>query len=139
MEQFVCLSALPGSRVITEIFIDHGANGGNGALVIELASRCKIVVADHGQDCCENRYLTSSDDPKHLLGESLMRIRVVDAPSLPSTCGDVHEVQFLEVSTDRDTVILETHNEHNGYYGGFSLKANCFGSTGALITRHSLT
>lgn len=59
MEQIVCLSALSCSRVITEILIDHGANGDNRALVIGLASGCKLVVADYGQDCFENQHLMS--------------------------------------------------------------------------------
>jgi hypothetical protein len=33
----------------------------------------------------------------------------------------VHEVQFLRVSTDAGTIVCETHNEHNGYYGGFNV------------------
>jgi hypothetical protein len=30
-----------------------------------------------------------------------------------------NEVQFLRIHAEDETVVFETHNEHNGYYGGF--------------------
>ena len=37
--------------------------------------------------------------------------------------GGVHEVQFLNIETSLGIITFETHNEHNGYYGGFYIKA----------------
>jgi hypothetical protein len=34
----------------------------------------------------------------------------------------VHEVAFLEVTTDRGVFQMKNHNEHNGYYGGFLIR-----------------
>jgi hypothetical protein len=58
---------------------------------------------------------------------------------LDSACNDVaHEVEFLEVLTDRDMVTFEAHNEHNGYYGGFWLKATVIDPSGKIAESHSL-
>ena len=35
---------------------------------------------------------------------------------------DCHEVQFLEVKTSKGSFTMSSHNEHNGYYGGFSIE-----------------
>jgi hypothetical protein len=45
-------------------------------------------------------------------------MRLQDASERPDEYG-IHEVQFLIVDTDRGSFTCETHNEHNGYYGGF--------------------
>ena len=37
--------------------------------------------------------------------------------------GDDHEVAFLGIYTTKGVIVCQTHNEHNGYYGGFSLDA----------------
>jgi hypothetical protein len=36
---------------------------------------------------------------------------------------DVHEVQFLVVTTSKGAITVATHVVHNGYYGGFSIDA----------------
>jgi hypothetical protein len=79
-----------------------------------------IVLADRGQDCCETRYMTCDDDLQSFTGARLVGVEVADAPSIDAG-GEVHEVQFLRVSTDAGTIVCETHNEHNGYYGGFNV------------------
>ena len=34
---------------------------------------------------------------------------------------ETHEVQFLEIKTSKGIFTMSTHNEHNGYYGGFAI------------------
>lgn len=80
-----------------------------------------ISFADHGQDCCEHRYMTCSDDLQSFTGSLFVGWEVLDAPSVDSG-GEEHEVQFLHIRTDGGTIVCETHNEHNGYYGGFSVE-----------------
>ena len=36
---------------------------------------------------------------------------------------DVHEIQFLDVKTDKGIFQMANNNEHNGYYGGFLIEA----------------
>ena len=43
-----------------------------------------------------------------------------EAPNEPDEYGD-HEVQFLLVNTSIGTFTVASHNEHNGYYGGFDI------------------
>ena len=41
----------------------------------------------------------------------------------PDDIGEKHEVQFLEIKTDRGVLTMANHNEHNGWYGGFWIVA----------------
>jgi hypothetical protein len=45
-------------------------------------------------------------------------MRLMDVDNRPHDY-DVHEVQFLIVDTDKGSFTCESHNVHNGYYGGF--------------------
>ncbi len=79
-----------------------------------------IRVWDDGQSCCETRYLHSDDKPQDFIGATLVDFTLQDAPDREGGY-DTHEVQFLRVVTDRGTFTVETHNEHNGWYGGFAV------------------
>jgi hypothetical protein len=79
---------------------------------------------DAGQSCCEHRYMRTDDDLSHFVGATFTGAEIKDAPS-PRKEGDwdsEHEVQFLEIHTDRGSFTMASHNEHNGYYGGFELR-----------------
>lgn len=80
-----------------------------------------IVIWDDGQSCCEHRYMTTDDDLRAFVGATLTSIELRDAPSKEDEWGE-HEVQFLLVNTSLGTFTMETHNEHNGYYGGFLVR-----------------
>lgn len=90
----------------------------NDVLRFEFEDESKIQISDEGQSCCEHRYMTSDDDLQYFVGSTLVGGEIKDAPSIPDEYGD-HEVQFLEIKTDRGSFVCQTHNEHNGYYGGF--------------------
>jgi hypothetical protein len=77
---------------------------------------------DDGQSCCEARYMTTDDDLSDLVGQSLVSIESVEAEPLEDKYGDTHEQAFVKIQGDRSAITLVTHNEHNGYYGGFSLR-----------------
>lgn len=83
--------------------------------------KTQIYVVDDGQSCCEMRYMTTDDDLKAFVGAKLLGLETKDAPYAEATCDedDVHEVQFLEIQTNKGVFTMATHNEHNGYYGGF--------------------
>ena len=79
-----------------------------------------IKIWDDGQSCCEHRYITCDDDVKDLIGGTLVNIESKE-------CGEkeddweTHEWCFVEVGTNKLSIVMTTHNEHNGYYGGFGL------------------
>jgi hypothetical protein len=77
-----------------------------------------IHIWDNGQSCCESRYISSDDDISKLVGKTLKSIDVKDG-----SIDDEHEIAFLEFVTNEDGVVFvaASHNEHNGYYGGFGL------------------
>jgi hypothetical protein len=80
-----------------------------------------LKLFDDGQSCCESRYMTTDDDLTYYAGAKFMGVEIKEAPDIEDEEGDVHEVQFLEVKTDKGVFTMATHNEHNGYYGGFDI------------------
>jgi hypothetical protein len=95
-------------------------------LTVTFESGDVLRISDEGQSCCESRYMTCGDldNADYYAGAMLVSIEERDAPSAAD--GDdygEHEIQFLVVTTSKGVITAETHNEHNGYYGGFSLTA----------------
>ena len=82
-----------------------------------------LRLRDDGQSCCERRYLMTDDDPAELAGTTLVDIEIREAPYEDDGDGECHEVRFLAIKTDQGTLTFACHNEHNGYYGGFSITA----------------
>lgn len=81
-----------------------------------------LKVSDLGQSCCEDRYMRTDDDLKSFIGAQLLGGEIKDAPDGESEYGD-HEIQFLEIQTSSGVFTMASHNEHNGYYGGFCIEA----------------
>jgi len=107
-----------GRKIKTASLVDN-------KLVIEFTGKHEtgkiIHVYDNGQSCCESRYMTTDDNLSDLRGGKLTEIKLKYAEDETGEYGDVHEICFLEVSTDKGSVVFANHNEHNGYYGGFGL------------------
>lgn len=91
------------------------------ALRLTFEDGSKIRLYDDGQSCCEHRYMTTDDGLGYFVGAQLLDAEVQDGPDQDAEY-DVHEVQFLKVKTSKGVFTVETHNKHNGYYGGFSLR-----------------
>jgi hypothetical protein len=89
-----------------------------------------IRIWDDGQSCCESRYTTTDDDLSKIIGGVLRRIETKEAPNVADEYGD-HEQVFVEIGTDECFVTLVTHNQHNGYYGGFGLTIDVDTAPGA--------
>lgn len=104
-------------RKISETFLDEAEN----RLHIYFDDGVKIVVFDDGQSCCEYRYMRTDDEVKSLVGGRLVKITIKDAPDQEDEYGNVHEIMFMEIQTDKNFITLSNHNEHNGYYGGFGM------------------
>jgi len=77
---------------------------------------------DDGQSCCEHRYMVTDDDLSLFHDCVFTDIELKEAPSVPDEYGE-HEVQFLDIKTSIGSFQMATHNEHNGYYGGFWIVA----------------
>jgi hypothetical protein len=82
-----------------------------------------IYLFDDGQSCCEHRYMVTDDDLSEYADVKLLDLELKDAPDQEDEYSEVHEIQFLDVKTDKGVFQIANHNEHNGYYGGFWLVA----------------
>ena len=100
-------------------------------LYISFGSQGTLKVSDEGQSCCERRYITTDDKLEDYVGGNLLNIEVkpVPIPLLDDGEGESHDIEFVEVSTSKGAFVLVTHNEHNGYYGGFFVCAKYEGAT----------
>lgn len=96
-------------------------NSKDNALHFEFTDGSKMRLADEGQSCCERRYMRTDDALSDFVGSVLVRLEVKDGPDVRAD--ETHNVQFLAVTTSKGVLTMVNHNEHNGYYGGFSLKA----------------
>lgn len=83
----------------------------------------QLSVSDGGQSCCESRYLTcDGDDLSYWEGAEFRGLDERPGPDL-ETGSEYHEQMFIVLQTNRGEQVFAAHNEHNGYYGGFSLNA----------------
>lgn len=101
-------------KVISEIKLD------DDVLSIVFSDSSTLKISDDEQWCCESRYIRTDDNLGDLVGCKLIDVVIKDAPSIDEEYGE-HEVQFLEIKTDKNFCTLSCHNEHNGYYSGFSI------------------
>jgi hypothetical protein len=98
---------------------------GSDQLAIHFDDGRILMIGDGGQNCCENRYMTCDDDLSGHEGGQLLHIDLCaggEDVSDEDSYGR-HETQFVKVQTTKGSITLCTHNEHNGYYGGFSISA----------------
>lgn len=98
--------------------------GTDDALHFVFDDGTKIKLADEGQSCCESRYMRTDDNLAEFVGTQFLGAEVKDAPPIESDAYGDHEVQFLEIKTNKGVFTVASHNEHNGYYGGFSIEAS---------------
>jgi hypothetical protein len=122
----VMLNHLSGNRETVEAY-QAGLNKKivkavleNDVLELNFEDNTRLQFWDDGQSCCESRYMRTDDDLNDLVGGIFLGAELKEAPEV-ETQYDVHEVQFLEVKTDKGSIVMSSHNEHNGYYGGFAI------------------
>lgn len=93
--------------------------------ILILIMEDKILhIFDDGQSCCESRYMTCDDDLTIHKDSTLTKMEVLyvdDETEEDDEDGGRHEIRFLRVYTSNGSFTVCTHNEHNGYYGGFRL------------------
>jgi hypothetical protein len=81
-----------------------------------------LVIEDKKQDSCEHRYMVLEvENLDYYIGAKLTGIEVkqVTEAKEDGKYSDTHEIQFLEIQTDKGSFQFSSHNEHNGYYDGF--------------------
>jgi len=105
-------------KIIKKIAIRQDVAG--VALRIEFSDGYTLVIADTGQQCCESRFMTCDDPLEYYEGLVFMGARLAGVERT-SKSFDEHEVQFLLVETMLGSFTVASHNQHNGYYGGFSI------------------
>ncbi len=126
----VMLTELSGNRDSAELFqrsvgrkiLDISLDEEKG-LLLTLEGDIKVRISDHGQSCCEHRYMKTDDDIKAFIGSRLTGAEKKEAPSMTEGEDSSHDCEFLEVFTSKGSFTITNHNEHNGYYGGFSIRA----------------
>jgi len=96
-------------------------------LYIQLIDGSELRLRDEGQSCCEKRHMSTDDDLKYYVGATLLDFEIADGPTERDEYGEPHDQQFLKVKTSAGVFTCVTHNEHNGYYGGFYVKAALLG------------
>ncbi len=90
-------------------------------LYITFKEDYKVDIFDDGQSCCEHRYMVCDNDLKSFIGDTLIDIDLKSTEAKEEDYSAVHEIEFLEIKTNKGTISIANHNEHNGYYGGFAL------------------
>lgn len=97
------------------------ANFTDNEFIIRFEDGTKIKIFDGGQSCCEHRYMTCDDNTHSLKGKILVAIEEKCVENSDSE-SESHDIVFLDIKTNDNVVQFATHNEHNGYYGGFLLE-----------------
>ena len=104
--------------------IDSVALTDSEELLFKFTDGSSLSISDEGQSCCESRYITCDDHLSYYSGATFLDATVVDGPEEEDpdewTC---HEQRWLVVTTSKGDFRATTHNEHNGYYGGFCINA----------------
>lgn len=106
------------NKTIEKVWLDEETD----RLNFKFTDGTGMYLFDDGQSCCEHRYMVTADDLTEYADAKLLDVKLKDAPDQEDEYG-VHEVQFLDVKTDKGVFQMANHNEHNGYYGGFWLVA----------------
>lgn len=91
-------------------------------IVIHFTDNTAMQVRDDGQSCCERRYMRTDDELGSVVGGVFLGVEIRDVPRVDRDAAcEAHEVQFFVVRTDRGNLVFSSHNEHNGWYGGFNI------------------
>ena len=121
------ISEICSGEVIENITIF--TEGNIDILCIKLECGLQVEVCDNGQSCCEHRYMNCDDNLSSLVGEEFRSIKLGESSHTDHDY-DVTDIQFLKFQTNKDSITIANYNEHNGYYGGFSIESEIKASSG---------
>lgn len=97
-------------------------------VVIEFEEN-KMWVFEAYRDCCEHLYVETADDVDDLIGQRLVKVELLYGPEEDQDGWGVKETAFLHIHTDKDSIVVNHYNEHNGYYGGTSMTKYEYGTS----------
>lgn len=110
---------------------DYSRDGSDAKIEFQLCSGATLAIWDSYQHCCEHRYITCDDDLESFQGATICSIEecpVEGGNRRPHRSEDYyHDTVFVRIGTDRGVIVLTSHNEHNGAYGGFNMRVNFTG------------
>lgn len=106
------------NKVITDLKIT------DKELLFTFADGYKMRLSDEGQSCCEHRYMHTDDDLDYYIGSTLLDVETKPGPEESLEYGDVKESEFLIITISLGQFTIVNYNEHNGYYGGFLIRAS---------------
>lgn len=110
-----------GSK-ITSVKLNNDVD--DGQVEILFKNGTQLNIRDSGRSCCENRYITTDDNLSYFTNCTLKDVELRDHQLVKeSEYGDANEIMFLDIVTTKGRIQFVTHNEHNGYYGGFWVTA----------------
>ena len=92
----------------------------NDKLCLEFTDGKTILIFDDGQSCCEERYMMTDDDLDYYKDCEFINLELQAAADIKDE-SEMHEVQFVLITTSLGVFTMATHNIHNGYYSGFSV------------------
>ena len=105
-------------KTITELTI-----GEDDAFHLVFSDGSKMRLVDTGQSCCETRYMRTDDTLSDYIGAQLLSVGTREVSSPEDEGWDAHDIEFLVVKTSKGDFTMSNHNVHNGYYGGFAIRA----------------
>ncbi len=88
-------------------------------LVFDFTDGTGVKILDEAIYCCEERYMRTDDNLDDFIGTKLIGAELKHVENVDSY--EVHEIQFLEIQTNRGVFTMANHNENNGYYCGFNI------------------
>lgn len=102
-------------RTIRSIEVDEGG----ATLWFDDGSR--LSLRDTADYCCEERHMTCDDDIGFFEGAKFLGYDVREVMKFDGS--HAHDCAFLLVHTSLGEFNVAAHNQHNGWYSGFSIEA----------------
>lgn len=102
---------------------DRGDDPANIGLSICFADSEDVLFIKDLDDRLSNRYMVCCDDLEHFFGAEFRSAEVRLGPTVTEPLEGVNESEFLIINTSLGQITCVNYNEHNGYYGGFEVRA----------------
>jgi hypothetical protein len=112
-------------KIITDLRIE------DNALRFTFADGSGMKLYDDGQSCCERRWMHTDDDLTYHIGAVLMDAELRSGGTKQLEYSEELESEFLVVTTSKGLFTVVNYNEHNGWYGGFWIRAATIEQEGA--------
>ena len=105
------------NKAINRVWLDQETD----CLHFRFFDGIEIIISDQNLSG-ESRTMTTDDDLTQFARSVFLGIELKDVPSIDTEFG-LHEMQFLDVITDKGKFQMVNHNDHDGTYSGFRIVA----------------